>query len=249
MPVRSPALFLALFIACTSAPPASIDLPGTEWILAEIHGAPPVAGSRITLRFERDAAGGYSGCNWYGGDYKVTSSNIKWGDIAQTLRGCLRPAGVQEQEKTYHRTLHQAVVVDATNERLVLRSAEGQPLLVFTRRVPAPVDPSQLIGRWRLLTIDGVPPSASNVVVTFAPGTITGFAGCRDFTSTYTAKGDVIRLTSTTMASTECNASQRVLVAEGDFTTYLSEAENYRIKGKQLELTTAPGNKLVFERM
>jgi heat shock protein HslJ len=246
--VRSPALLLIFFIGCTSIAPAALDLPGTEWILTEMRGAPPIAGSRVTLRFERDSAGGYSGCNWYGGDYDLQSSTIKWGDISQTMRGCLRPAGVQEQEQSYQRALHEAVVVNASEDRLTLKSANGEPLLKFARRVPAAVDPAQLLGRWRLRTIDGAPPSAPNVVITFAPGTITGFAGCRDFTSTYTARGDVIRLSSTSMASTECPASEAVMIAEGDFTTHLSEAENYRITGDQLEITTAPGHKLVFER-
>jgi heat shock protein HslJ len=246
--VRIATLFALLAFACVSTPPAPIDLPGTEWVLTEIRGAAPVAGSRITLRFDDRSGGGYSGCNWYGGDYEISSLRIKWSDISQTMRGCLQP-GVQEQERSYQNTLHEAVVVDATAERLSLKSESGQPLLVFSRRVPAAVDPSQLLGRWSLRTIDGVPPTARNVVITFARGMITGFAGCRNFTSTYTAKGDEIRLTSTTMASTECPQDDAGIIAEGDFTTHLSESENYRIVGNELEITTAPGHKLVFARM
>jgi heat shock protein HslJ len=245
--MRSTALLFVLLAGCAAAPQRQVELPGTEWLLTEIRGAPLVAGSRVTLRFEPGSAGGYNGCNWYGGDYVLTGSNIKWGDISQTLRGCLQP-GIQDQERNYHRSLHEAVVVDATKDRLTLKSASGQPLLVFARRVPADVDPSQLIGRWRLRTIDGAPPAAQNVVVTFTAGTITGFAGCRDFTSTYTANGDQIRLTSTEMASTECPQNDAGIIAEGDFTTHLSESEHYRINGRQLEITTAGGHKLIFER-
>ena len=245
--MRIATLLTLLACACVSTPTAPIDLPGTEWVLTEIRGAAPVPGSRITLRFDRGSGGGYNGCNWYGGDYEMSASRIKWSEISQTMRGCLQP-GIQEQERLYHRTLHEASVVNATSERLTLKSESGQPLLVFSRRVPAAVDPSQLIGRWSLRTVDGAPPAAQNVVITFAPGTITGFAGCRDFTSTYTAKGDEIRVTSTTMASTECPQDDAGIIAEGDFTTHLSEAENYRITADGLEITTAPGHKLVFVR-
>ena len=109
-------------------------------------------------------------------------------------------------------------------------------------------DPASLVGTsWRLLSVGDTAQTASPpATLTLAAGEIGGFAGCREYTGTYQARGDELRVTSISMRSTECGRGEAALLREGRFTGDLSESSNYRLSGDTLEVLTFPGRRLVF---
>jgi heat shock protein HslJ len=218
----------------------AVRLEGADWILTSLRGRPPLARPQITLKFANDGAGGYSGCNWYGGKLSVTGTQIEVEEISQTMRGC--PGPIEEQEKSYHRALSEAKSFEGSRDRLILRGAGGVELLAFGRRHPRNMNPAQLVGTsWQLQ-------ANPEVTIVFARDTISGFAGCRDYTGTYRAVGDEIRIPSLAMSETECDRGNQVNVQEGDFTTDLSETTHYRLEGEMLELYAVSGRTLLFSR-
>jgi len=78
---------------------ARANLDGAEWVLISLNGGGLVTGSNITLAFAEGQAGGFAGCNHYGGPYTATSTGaITISEIAITAQGCLEPEGVMQQE-------------------------------------------------------------------------------------------------------------------------------------------------------
>jgi heat shock protein HslJ len=226
----------------------SISLNGTEWLLSSFNGKPPVPGSRITLEFEPDSLGGYSGCNWYGGAYTTAGTTLAVQEISGTARGCAAPAGIGKQESAYYRALRQVAAYGLIGNRLDLKSHTDELLLSFIRREPLAMDPADLVGtRWQLQSVNQRPPPTEvAITLSFSKDGLSGFAGCRGYTGTYVAEGDDIRVTSISMSETECGKGDALLLFEGQYTTDLSEAEHYRLDSDALEIATAPGRALVF---
>jgi len=103
----------------------SIDpaLEDTEWILTSLNGRSPVEGSRITLTFAKGSVTGFTGCNYYGGEYTMADEGtLTIPEIAITEQLCLTPKGIMQQEAEYITNLSMA-----TNYRL----SAGQ-LEIFT---------------------------------------------------------------------------------------------------------------------
>jgi heat shock protein HslJ len=247
---RSFFLFALFSLACSSrgpAPrPATNLLAGTEWVLTAFYGTPPVKDSRITLNFERDSAGGYNGCNWYGGPYAVNAGNLRFGEVSATARACFMPVGVGQQEQRYHRALERITAYRTEGGRLDLTDSRGETVLSYGRRQEHAVNPADLIGKtWRLQSVNGRR-TQPGVTIQFSGNQVSGFAGCRDYTGTYSTNGDRLRVSSISMSATECNRSNVVNEQEGQFTTDLSETRHYRIVNGNLELLTDPGRVLIF---
>lgn len=249
--VRRCLVLLTLFaLACSSRKPAPVvvtnQLAGTEWVLAGFYGTPPVKESRITLNFERDSAGGYNGCNWYGGAYTVNAGNLRFGELSATSRACLMPVGVGQQEQRYHRALERVTAYRTEGHRLHLTDSRGETVLSFDRRQENAVNPADLPGKtWQLQSVNGRR-TRPGVTIQFSGNQISGFAGCRNYTGTYSSNGDRLRISSISMNTTECNQNNVVNEAEGQFTTDLSETRHYRIVNGNLELLTDPGRVLIF---
>jgi heat shock protein HslJ len=252
MPPPPPWLAAALLaaIACGPrvAPAPPPPLAGSEWVVAALGGAPVIAGTNVTLRFSGGGAGGYGGCNWYGGRYTRADSALDIAEIASTARGCLRPAGVEEQEQRLFRILERVASYRVAGGRLLLADSAGDVLLEAAERERAAMDPAGLVGtRWRLHAVgDTVQRTDPAITLDLTATEISGFGGCRGYDGTYVARGDEIGVTSIAMRDTECDAGEAANLREGQFTTDLSEAANYRVSADSLVLLTVSGRRLVF---
>ena len=223
-------------------------LDGTEWELSTLEGRPLVAGSRVTLRFTGETAGGYGGCNWYGGRYTAAGASLQIGSVMSTERACAASAMMAQEQRYYSVLGRVAAYGVAEGNRLELLDRSNRVLAALTARARQPMDPAALVGtRWRLHQVDGAPATASPApTLGFTATGISGYAGCRDYTGTYEARGDELRVTSIRMVSTDCPAGDAALLREGDFTTYLSETSNYHLSGDSLELLTFSGHRVLF---
>ena len=98
---------------------------------------------------------------------------------------------------------------------------------------------------WRLTeyqALDGnaVPvPEAISASATFAAGTVSGNAGCNDYTGGYIVDGD--KLTIGPLAATKKACGPAETVVETAFLAAMGEVATYAVTGGSLELTTTAG--------
>jgi heat shock protein HslJ len=233
-----------------SAPPEApitpATLPGTEWTVVELRGAPPLPLPPLRLRFDTASVGGFGGCNWFGTRYEIKGDTIRTFEVQSTLIGCDDPVG--RQELALHAAIKEAQRVLVAGDTLRMRNAADAVVIVAVRRRLVAMEPAQLRGRWRLVEKVGMPHRVGpDGHMAFSGDSVRGFAGCRDFVGTYYARGHRLGFTSISMNATECAQADR-LRFEGVFTTDLSSTTDYQIAGDTLTLHTSSGRRVRFVR-
>ena len=240
----------AVLATCGLATPntSPIHLDDTEWVLASLNGNNLVEGSRITMDFVEGAVTGFTGCNYYGGEYTAADEGfLTIPEIGGTTQDCPAPE-VMQQEAAYLEALSSTTTYRVMGNHLEVSDSAGDTTLVFTMKENFPMDPGDLVGTaWKLILWNGRSPlEGSNITIAFAKGEISGHAGCRDYVGTYEASGDDIWFTSIGMEGLTGLKSEALLKQEAEYTTNLSLATNYRLSEGQLEIFTAPGGVLIY---
>ena len=120
-----------------SAPALRRGVAGADWELIELAGQPAPTGAggrRATIRFEPDEAraGGFSGCNRYGGSYTVDGDALRFGALAMTKMACDQG---MELERRLAGALEATVRYDVSGDRLTLYDA-SRPVARFARVTP-----------------------------------------------------------------------------------------------------------------
>ena len=239
--------------AATAVPPTPTPalLAGTEWKLTEMNGRSPLASSQITLIFANGTAGGFAGCNSYGGPINAPGDGtFAMTEIALTSADCAGPEGVMVQEAAFVEMLAQITSYHLRDDQLEMANAAGETTLVFTKVERFDMNPAALIGTtWQLQAWGNreLLPGTETITLIFdSAGEMSGFAGCRHYQGSYFAENDAIRFPSLRMIEESCPLTDDFLIQEGDFTTALSQTTRYRLQDGQLELFTAPGEVLLF---
>lgn len=123
-------LFTILVSACGNIAGASLD--GTSWELVSMGQQPPITGSTITIAFEDGQVKGNSGCNSYGGEYKLRGDKIEFGMLMSTLMVCVDTSMV-EQESAFMRYLGEVRTFELADRQLQLIRADGEALTFVPR--------------------------------------------------------------------------------------------------------------------
>jgi len=116
---------LVMLVACGGT--GSDSLNGTAWELYSIGKYSPIAGGKITIRFEDGQVSGTAGCNSYGGEYQVNGKQIKFNQMASTLMACVDQS-MMEQESTYLKFLGEAQRFELANGQLQIYRSDGEAL-------------------------------------------------------------------------------------------------------------------------
>lgn len=208
-------LVLALLGACgddsanePNSTPAPTPVPSGDdgharglWTLTSGHGPSGeiviAPGTEITLEIADGKASGSGGCNTYGGPVAISGEDFHAGGFAVTEIGC--PPEIAEPEQAYLEAVGEADTILVRRKRMTLAGPDTE--LVF-RRVP-PIDTKPLTGTTWILDglVEGQ--TASSTVSSAKParlaladdGTFEGTTGCRSFSGTWRASGDVIEIT------------------------------------------------------
>jgi heat shock protein HslJ len=110
------------------------SLENSHWSLVSFgslgEGQPPIEGSMITLMLANDQAGGYGGCNSYGGTYQLDADTISFDQVTSTLRAC-EDDNITGQEQRYFQALESAARFERMDNFLTLSDDSGNELLTF----------------------------------------------------------------------------------------------------------------------
>ena len=243
---------VGILVACaqpgTTTQPAEVtdELDGTEWVLESLGAQPLVEDTNITLEFGDGSYSGYSGCNFYGGDYTADEEGLKFFSGPTTAQDCGGP--VMDQENVFWGAFgyDKSVAYSLSNSRLTLAGDNGTTL-VFIEQPQLPMNPADLIGTvWQLSGLNGeVFVSSELVTLEFpAAGTFRGLLGCIDYSGTYTAQGDDIWFGEYGHAYTRCQDGDEQEGVEVEVS--VSGATDYRLEEGELELLTYYGDTLLF---
>ena len=237
-------------------PGTPVNLDGTEWVLTSLNGSSLIKGTNITLSFAGGVLSGFAGCNAYGGGrdsgkYVATDEGtLTIPQMAVTLQLCPTPEGVMEQEAAYIEALQNAAAYRVMDDRLEIDNAAGRTILVFARKEEFPMKPSDLVGtEWQLVSWNGDSLiEGSTITLAFHNEYRgSGRAGCRGYVAAYEASGDGIGFPWLAMMGTACLEQNALMEQEGQYTTLLEWATDYRLSEGQLEILTARGEVLIFE--
>ncbi len=117
-------------VTVTGMPAAS--LVGSKWLLVSLPGLAGLNDVVATLELNREAYGGSSGCNRYGGSLTVTEAGFILGPAASTLIACTEPQATVEAG--FLQALWQTVAWRVNGDQLEWLDASGQVLATFERQ-------------------------------------------------------------------------------------------------------------------
>ena len=117
----------------------SVSLDATSWRLEsyrDIEGnmVDALPDSVSTALFQADQLSGSAGCNNYSTSYETDGTNISFGPAASTLKSCVTPEGIMQQESAFLMALSSAKIYAIDNSSLVLKDDQGEVLLTFAKQ-------------------------------------------------------------------------------------------------------------------
>ncbi|MDV2481993.1 META domain-containing protein [Methanoculleus sp. Wushi-C6] len=226
--------------AGTSAPGATAGLTGVSWSLDSYLAGngtlvPALPGTEVTAAFgPDDKVTGSAGCNGYGGDYRLDGTSLSVSSLARTLKLCLEPEGIMEQEERFLDLLGSAAGYRLEGDRLLITGADGATTLVFVKGA----EPVALSGTsWRLASLAGengtMTPviSGTNVTANFdADGRLGGSAGCNSYGADYAVDGANLRIEPPIRTEMYCSEPPGLMDQEDRYLAFLTEAASYRVE-------------------
>jgi len=210
-------------------------LEGTEWILdQEASGLTPVPAAVVTAQFSSDGRlTGNAGCNNYTTSYQIDGSDMTISpQIAQNLIACSGPVG--RVERAYLARLPKAKSFAITGQKLTITTAAAP--LVYKA-----LDPEQaLAGDWVVINYfrPGAvtsPVPGSQLTAEFAKGTISGDAGCNQYSGPYEVDGTKIAIGPVASTLRAC-ADPAVGEQESQYLAALALARTFSLAGGNLTL-------------
>ncbi|MFL7868059.1 MAG: META domain-containing protein [Anaerolineales bacterium] len=122
--------------ACSTAE----SLDGTSWAMTSLRDSQGnltdiLPDTIVTANFQSDQVSGNVTCNNYSGTYQSTGNNIKIGPLATTLRECVGPDGIMEQEAAFLKAMEAAAQYEIKGDTLEMVDDQGDTILVFKRAI------------------------------------------------------------------------------------------------------------------
>jgi len=155
-----------LITACQQTmPDHAIDLTGQTWNLAAYNDTQPIAGHQPTLQFDPEQISGTTGCNHYGGMYRIKGDTLHFEGVYNTEMACLEPGELMDQERVYLELLGIVDQFELNNDMLIFY-AKAIPILVFEIQPEAPQSAEPIPEPAEPVSVDAVPtPTAAPLFV------------------------------------------------------------------------------------
>jgi heat shock protein HslJ len=229
------------------------SLEGTPWLAVFYAGPegrlrPVLLDTEVTATFQGGRVSGSAGCNTYTAGYQLAQDAagiIRINQAATTLRACVEPAGVMEQEGAYFQALQRVARYAVQADRLLLRAADGAVLLLYVPQSQRNLEGTDWVavsynnGREAVVSIL----TGTEITARFEGGQLSGSAGCNTYTAGYTLGPAAGALHIDQAASTRifCAEPAGVMEQEGAYLAALPTATRYQIEGDRLSLRRDDG--------
>lgn len=224
---------------------AQVTLEGPIWRLTgylDANGAQAAAEAEATIRFEDGQAGGNAGCNRFFVSYTLDGSQLTFGQGGSTMMACPEPA--MSQEQAFLADLALVASYEIAGSQLTLLDAAGAAVLTFEVQVPTPLTGTL----WQATSYNNGRGAVTSLVIgteitaMFSDdGTLSGSAGCNNYTATYAVDGQQITITPVATTMMLCVEPEGIMEQEAEYIAALATAATFAIEGDQLELRTADG--------
>jgi heat shock protein HslJ len=244
-------LVISLALSACAAQESSTSLLGSWNLTAYGSTDSPTtavreAGAQITFN-EDGTVVGNSGCNGFGGEYKVEANQITFGQITSTLMACDAP--IMMQEDAAKQVMTGTATYKIEGDTLTITNKDN--VLVLVRGTLSTQEPESapLIGAWKLISYGATDTISSALAdveagLTFnEDGTITGTSGCNEFGGNYMVDGNEIDLDEIVSTLMLCDAP--VMDQEEAMHQVLAEKVAFQIEGNTLTIMKN-GKVLVF---
>lgn len=235
-------------VATVEPAEAAAGLEGTRWLLESLAGpdgetVPALPDREVTAEFSDGALTGSGGCNNYFGSYTVDGANLTIGQVGSTMMACM-PEAIMQQETQFFANLQSAATYTIVDGQLQIADATGNVVLTF-----AATEPIALTGTTWAATgynngreaVVSVLNGTSVTAVFGEDGTLSGLAGCNQYTAGYTTDGETITVEPPASTRMFCTEPEGIMDQEAAYLAALPTAATYRIDGNKLELRTADG--------
>lgn len=239
-----------LLSACASSA-SSQELTGGIWLLTELNGAEPIAGTTLTAEFDEDGrVGGSSGCNSYNTTYIFDGDKLTFGkQAAITLMAC--PDPIMKQEGEFHQALADTATYEIKNDELILSESSGSEVARFEV-----IDQSLEGSSWQVISYNNGKGGVVSVIIgteitaNFGEdGQLTGNAGCNNYSAQYETQGDNINIETAEVTEMACLEPEGVMEQEQLYLAALKTADTYKIEGMTMDMRTSEGSRVAtFQR-
>jgi heat shock protein HslJ len=198
-------------------------LDGTDWVLVGTGDSDAVpASTTLRLRIEAGSASGNGPCNSFRLDFSHESDDVTTGKVAATARACSEP--LMTAERKFFSDLEAVDTAHSESGHLVL-SGPGDVRLTFERaNEPA----EKLSGRWDIVSVasgealSGAVPGSKPTLDFGSQGRLTIATGCNTGSSTWSAHGQSVSIT--TPASTRKACADDLMTQEASIFAALPRA-------------------------
>jgi len=217
-----------------------LPLENVRWLLASIDGQAVPEGVNANLIFtpanspvaqsEENTANGNAGCNTFFGAYTLSGNTFTAGPFGLTQMMCEEAA--MQVEQAFLAGLENAQSYQITLNQLIITTETGS-LLLYADRMPLEGPQWVLTGRGML--DNPQPPIAGAVFTAGRPsGVQSGETGCNDYTATYHAGADQLKVNLPQTSQNACSEAQ--MEAEQGYFLGLNAARDYRILGNEMQV-------------
>jgi heat shock protein HslJ len=196
----------------------------------------------VTASFVDGNVSGSAGCNRYFASYTVDGASLTVGAVGTTVMMCPEP--IMAQESAYLAALSAAASYQIVDGKLEIADADGNVLLIFHVQ-----EPTTLTGvTWYAVSVNngrgavqGLVAGTEITALFGEDGSLSGSAGCNNYSAQYTTDGDAISIGPAAMTMMMCVDPEGVMEQEMAYVTALSNATVYAIQGNALELRDSGG--------
>jgi heat shock protein HslJ len=131
-------VFLILFGVILSACSTAESLDGTSWAMTSYRDSQGnlteiLPDTIVTADFQADQVSGNVTCNNYSGAYQTNGNKITIGPLATTMRECVGPDGIMEQEAAFLKAMESATQYEIKGNTLEMQDDQGDTILVFIK--------------------------------------------------------------------------------------------------------------------
>jgi len=233
------------------------DLAGTEWVVRSINGRPPDEGATPTLLFESEKEfSGYDGCQHFQGVYDTNANDIVFLTIGMVESRCMKPGAYDEAPGDFG-----ALPADGdyqlTDRRLEITTPSGDTVVLVPLRERVSAGRTKAAWELEKFVEEGKPTQmlpGTEITLTFdrgtlrEKGTISGSAGCNDYSIAYVERGDYVVPDPAAVTKKFCPVPANVMDQEQRYLDFLEEVHGYaHTTGGRLETYAKDGGrKLIF---